>query len=83
MDIQVSEKGNHVLPYMETPITTPMMKDVGRPKRKLFHDTTEDSTEIEIVPTETDLEFLLINSCTINAIKVQTIVENFIRKKTF
>ena len=58
-----------------------MIKDVDRPKTRLFHDLTTDKPEIEIVPTETDLEFLLVNSCTINVIKVQTIVENFIRGK--
>ena len=36
---------------------------------------------MEIIPTDTDLEFLLVNSCAINVIKVQTIVENFIRDK--
>ena len=61
--------------------TTPIIKNVNRPKTRLFHDLTTDKPEIEIVPTETDLEFLLVNSCTINAIKVQTIVENFIRGK--
>merc|ERR1711874_488909 len=81
MGTQISEKGNCVPPHMETPTTTPKKKDVDRPKRKLFHDTIEDNTEIEIVPTEADLEFLLVNSCKIDAIKVQTIVENFIRGK--
>jgi len=36
---------------------------------------------MEIIPIDADLEFLLVNSCAINVIKVQTIVENFIRNK--
>ena len=36
---------------------------------------------MEIIPINADLEFLLVNSCTIDVPKVQTIVENFIRDK--
>merc|ERR1711874_140924 len=35
------------------------------------------------VPKGTDLEILLINSCRINALKVQDIVEHFIKGKTY
>ena len=35
------------------------------------------------VPEETDLEILLINSCKIDVIKVQTVVEEFIRNKEY
>merc|ERR1711874_718770 len=48
---------------------------------RLFHGVTTEKVDIEIIPTETNLEFLLVNSCAINVIKVQTIVENFIRDK--
>merc|ERR1711913_255458 len=61
--------------------TTPLIKDVTKPKTRLFHNSTTEKVEMEIIPTETDLEFLLVNSCAINVIKVQTIVENFIRDK--
>ena len=37
----------------------------------------------QYVPEETDLEILLINSCKIDAIKVQTVVEEFIRDKEY
>ena len=40
-----------------------------------------EEVEMNIVPIDTDLEFLLLNSCAIDAIKIQTIVENFIREK--
>merc|ERR1712237_219190 len=62
---------------------TPKNLEVEMPRIKLFHDTMFENTEaeIDITPTEADLEFLLINSCKIDAIKVQTIVEGFIRGK--
>merc|ERR1711874_521822 len=61
---------------------TPKNPKVDMPRKKLFHETMfENEEEIDIVPTETDLEFLLINSCKIDVIKVQTIVESFIRGK--
>merc|ERR1711874_302899 len=78
---QDSELGTPELSQLESFTTTPIIKNVDKPKTRLFHNPTIDEPEIEIVPTETDLEFLLVNSCTINAIKVQTIVENFIRGK--
>ena len=39
--------------------------------------------EVQIIPENTDLEILLVNSCKIDAIKVQTIVEEFIRGKEY
>ena len=62
---------------------TPKNQKMEMPRIKLFHDTIIENTEaeVDIIPTEADLEFLLINSCKIDAIKVQTIVEGFIRGK--
>ena len=60
--------------------TTPSIKEVPIPRKKLFHDP-EEELRIEVIPVETDLEFLLVNSCTVDAIKIQTIVEDFIRGK--
>merc|ERR1712030_239882 len=40
-------------------------------------------SDTEMVPVETDLEVLLINSWKINVTKVQTIVEEFIRDKNY
>ena len=61
--------------------TTPHLRNIDKPQRRLFHNHTAESTEIEIVPVEADLEILLVNSCAITATKVQTIVEDFIRTK--
>ena len=61
--------------------TTPSIKEISKPRKKLFHEPVEAELEMEIVPIDTDLEFLLVNSCTIDAIKIQTIVEDFIRGK--
>merc|ERR1711874_519109 len=62
---------------------TPKNSGVDMPCKRLFHETLfeKEEDEIDIVPTETDLEILLINSCRIDAIKVQTIVESFVREK--
>merc|ERR1711913_253179 len=51
-------------------------------KKKLFHDHIDENIdEVIVVPTDTDLEILLINSCRIDATKVQTIVNNFVEDK--
>merc|ERR1711874_784003 len=86
-EIGIQEHGvNHLnqissIPQPNPITTTPLIRDVAKPKTRLFHDITTKKVDIEIIPTETDLEFLLVNSCVINVIKVQTIVENFIRDK--
>ena len=49
----------------------------------MFQNPEEEVASIEIVPVETDLEVLLINSWKIDAIKVQTIVEEFIVDKSY
>merc|ERR1711874_102660 len=67
---------------MGQPITiTPSIRNITKPKTKLFHNPITKEAEVEIIPIDADLEFLLVNSCAINVIKVQTIVENFIRNK--
>merc|ERR1711874_635935 len=75
--------GNHVnnSSQLKPITTTPLIKDVIKPKTKLFHNPVTEKVKMEIIPTKTDLEFLLVNSCAINVIKVQTIVENLIRDK--
>ena len=62
---------------------TPVRDKVPAPKKRLFHIPEEEEKEIEVVPIDTDLEILLINSCKIEAGKVQTIVEEFIRDKKY
>merc|ERR1711874_393925 len=57
------------------------LRNINKPQRKLFHNSITKEAEVEIIPIDADLEFLLVNSCAINVIKVQTIVENFIRNK--
>ena len=49
----------------------------------MFQNPEEEVADIGIVPIETDLEVLLINSWKIDAIKVQTIVEDFIKDKSY
>ena len=63
--------------------TTPDRGKRPRPRINLFQNPEEDLTDIEIVPVNTDLEVLLINSWKIDAPKVQTIVEDFIRDKNY
>ena len=67
---------------MSHPITTtPHIRDVDKPKINLFDNVITDIMNVELIPKNTNLEFLLVNSCAINAVKVQTIVEKFIRDK--
>merc|ERR1711874_239210 len=62
--------------------TTPKNIGVSMPNKRLFHDTLlEETDDIDVVPMGIDLEVLLINSCRIDATKVQTIVESFVRHK--
>merc|ERR1711874_677689 len=57
---------------------------VDKPKRKLFNKNLNQNPTVDnMVPKDTDLEILLINSCKINAIKVQDIVEHFIKGKDY
>merc|ERR1711874_865382 len=63
---------------------TPTTIGVDKPKRKLFSKNIIQNPTIDnMVPIDTDLEILLINSCKINALKVQDIVEHFIKGKTY
>merc|ERR1711874_626037 len=61
---------------------TPKTIGIDMPNRKLLKKNSHEKTKIDsMVPEGTDLEVLLINSCRIDAIKVQTIVESFIKGK--
>ena len=60
---------------------TPGRTGIDIPRRKLFEKEIKE--EIEVVPEGVNWEVLLINSLTINTIKVQTIVEKFIRNKDY
>ena len=62
---------------------TPCTNTIDRPRRKLFEDIVLNKIDIDIVPEEVNLEVLLINSLIINVIKVQTVVENFVRDKDY
>ena len=63
--------------------TTPGRSRVPIQKKRLFHIPEKEEKEIEAAPEDTDLEVLLINSCKIEAGKVQTIVEEFMRDKKY
>merc|ERR1712179_400770 len=62
---------------------TPSRERRPRPRVNLFQHPEEEVADTEVVPVETDLEVLLINSWKINVTKVQTIVEEFIRDKNY
>merc|ERR1711888_194572 len=64
-------------------IGTPMRTGVVANKRKLFEGIMIDEEGKDVVPLDRDLEILLINSCKINVMKVQTIVNNFIIDKDY
>ena len=72
----------------ETYSITPRRFDIPASRKILSNIIEEKCIEqrnkiSEIVPDKTDLEILLINSCKIDAIKVQTILENFIIDKDY
>ena len=62
---------------------TPRRKEIDLPRRKLFETEEPENEDIDIVPDEVNWEVLLINSLVINTIKVQTIIEKFIRNKEY
>merc|ERR1711874_641607 len=63
---------------------TPKITGVQLSPKKLFHEEMKtDKEEVLKIPTDTDLEILLINSCRIDATKVQTIVTNFVEDKEY
>ena len=62
---------------------TPKRSQVEITKRKLFNNLQIDEINKDVVPLDTDLEVLLINSCQINAIKVQTIINEFLTEKNY
>ena len=68
--------------------TTPRRCETSLPRRKLFMNTRVEqgdtcNQKLEMVPTDTDLEVLLINSCKIDTIKVQTIIDEFMTGKEY
>ena len=64
-------------------MATPYNKNIDKPRIKLFDNVEVDKVYIEIVPKEANLEILLINSLVINVIKVQAVVDKFIRNKSY
>ena len=68
---------NHHLTNMDTPTTRTQMK----PKRLFGREDNLSSIDIEL--EETNVEFLLLNTLIINAVKVQTVLENFIKGKEY
>ena len=68
---------NHHLRNMDTPTTRTQMK----PKRLFGREDNLSSIDIEL--EETNVEFLLLNTLIINVVKVQTVLENFIKGKEY
>ena len=63
--------------------STPKRSKVKFTKRKLFDNLQTAEGNKDIVPLDTDLEILLINSCQINAMKVQTIINEFMTERNY
>ena len=62
---------------------TSKRREVTVTKRKLFENLQLDENGVDVVPLDTDLEVLLINSCKIDAVKVQTIINEFMTDKDY
>ena len=67
---------------------TPKRDGASVPKRRLFENLhlgqeQKYDDDIDVVPLDTDLEVLLINSCKIDAIKVQNIIDEFMTDKDY
>ena len=63
-------------------LITPKRTDIDTPRRRLYENLEMDQGETcdmtaKVVPLDTDLEVLLINSCKIDAVKVQNIIDEF------
>ena len=63
-------------------LITPRRTGIDTPKRRLYENLEMDQGETcdmtaKVVPLDTDLEVLLINSCKIDAVKVQNIIDEF------
>ena len=82
-----NEIENHTLHYSNSQLKkesyTPRRVKRPCPRVNLFQDIEEEAQGSEVVPLNTDLEVLLINSRMIDAVKVQTIVENFMIDKSY
>ena len=76
--VTVNQKINN-----KTEILTPKRGKVEITRRKLFNNLQSEEITKDVVPLDTDLEILLINSCQINAIKVQTIINDFLTEKNY
>ena len=62
---------------------TPTREKILKPRIKLFHNPEEEGMDLGKIPLDTDLEVLLVNSRKVDAPKIQTIVEDFIRDKKY
>merc|ERR1712121_507951 len=62
-------------------VSTPKRQGVKIHGKRLFNESDVREEEVNIVPLDTDLEVLLINSGQINAVKVQTIINEFMIDK--
>ena len=67
---------------------TPKRRGTSAPRRRLYENIRTDQGKtcdenMEVVPLDTDLEVLLINSCKIDAVKVQTIIDEFMTDKDY
>merc|ERR1712179_367766 len=64
---------------------TPCRKLINKMKpKKLFETKIQNYIEMEkkeLVPEDMNMELVLVNSLKINALKVQTVIENFIKDK--
>ena len=71
-------------------LDTPRRTDIGTdaPRRRLYENLEMDQGETcdltaRVVPLDTDLEVLLINSCKIDAVKVQNIIDEFMTDRGY
>ena len=76
--------GSH--PRKATRSTTPQPRNMDTPtihtqiKPKRLFDKANDLGSIKIGAEGINVEFLLLNTLIINAVKVQTVIENFIKE---
>ena len=88
--VKFEDRRENNRPNRDLPLenSTPRRSETSTPRRRLFENTRieqgETCTEnLEVVPLDTDLEVLLINSCKIDAVKVQTVIEEFMTDKDY
>ena len=78
----IRDDGNQKI-KVKNEILTPKRGKIEITKRKLFNNLQNEEIFKDVVPLDTDLEILLINSCQINALKVQTIINDFLTEKKY